>query len=190
MNQLYNNIREKINLSKQDFESFFKLTKSITINKDEFFINEGNITKYIAFVNSGILYSYSTNEKGNKQVIQISLENNWISDLYSFLSKTPSIFNVQAIETSEITLLSKDNFEKACDTIPAFDRFFRLLMQGAYVNSQRRISRIYADSAEERYLRLIQSEPKIIHRVPQHYIASYLGIKPQSLSRIRKKLSK
>lgn len=190
MSLLYNNIKEKINLSKQDFERFLKLTKVITVYKGDFFVNEGNIAKYIAFINSGILYSYSTNEKGDKQVIQIGLENHWISDLYSFLSKTPSTFNVQAIETSEIVLLSKDNFEKVCDTIPYFDRFFRLLMQGAYVNSQRRVSKIYADSAEERYLKLMQTEPKIIHSVPQHYIASYLGIKPQSLSRIRKKLSK
>lgn len=189
MNLLYNNIKEKIDLSEDDFKLFSTLTKTITIKKDALFINEGSLAKYIAFVNSGILHSYSTNQKGDKQVIQIVLENNWISDLYSFLTMEPSIFNVQAIETSEITIINKENFEKACDKIPAFERFFRLLMQNAYINSQQRVSKIYGNSAEERYLKLLKTHPQIIQRVPQHYIASYLGIKPQSLSRIRKNIS-
>jgi len=186
--QLFKNITSKIKISEQDFEKFLSLTKTIEIKKNEFFINEGNRVKYIAFINTGVLYSYSVDDKGDKHVVQIALENHWISDLFSFLSNEPSLFNVQAIEPSKITLISKDNFETACDTIPAFERFFRILIQNAYVNSQRRVSRIYANSAEERYLKLINSNPKIIQSVPQHYIASYLGIKPQSLSRIRKSL--
>ena len=188
MNLLYKNILEKVKISEQDFERFLKLTKTAVIEKNEFLIREGNTAKYIALVISGVLYSYSIDEKGDKHVVQIALENNWISDLYSFLSEEPAIFNVQAIENSEIILLSKSNFEKACDTIPRIDRYFRILIQNAYVNSQRRVSSIYGNTAEERYLRLFESNPKIIQIVPQHYIASYLGIKPQSLSRIRKKI--
>jgi len=187
-NQLFKNISNKVKISEQDFEKFMVLTKTITIKKNEFFIDEGSTAKYIAFINTGILYSYTIDDKGDKHVVQIALENHWISDLFSFLANEPSLFNVQAIETSEITILSKENFEKACDTIPAFERFFRLLIQNAYVSSQRRVSRIYGNSAEERYLKLIKTHPKIIQSVPQLYIASYLGIKPQSLSRIRKKL--
>ncbi len=188
MNFLYKSILEKVKISEQDFERFLKLTKTVTIEKNEFLIHEGNISKYIALIISGVLYSYSIDEKGDKHVVQIALENNWISDLYSFLSEEPAIFNLQAIEKSEIILLSKSNFEKACDTIPMIERYFRILIQNAYVNSQRRVSRIYGNTAEERYLRLFESNPKIIQSVPQHYIASYLGIKPQSLSRIRKKI--
>jgi len=186
--QLYKNINNKVKISEEDFKEFLSLTKTITVKKNEFFINEGSTAKYIAFINTGVLYSYTINNKGDKHVMQIALENHWISDLFSFLTNEPSLFNVQAIETSEIILLSKENFEKACNTIPAFERFFRLLIQNAYVSSQRRISRIYGNSAEERYLKLIKTHPKIIQSVPQLYIASYLGIKPQSLSRIRKNL--
>lgn len=188
MNQLYKNINQKVEISEQDFERFSSLTKTIKVKKNEFFINEGNIAKYIAFVHVGILYSYSIDDKGDKHVVQIALENHWISDLFSFITEEPSLFNVQAIETSEITLISKENFKKACNTIPAFERFFRILIQNAYVSSQRRVSRIYGNTAEERYVKLIETHPKIIQRVPQHYIASYLGIKPQSLSRIRKNI--
>lgn len=187
-NQLFKNITTKVKISQKDLEKFLSLTRVTRIKKNDFFINEGSFAKYIAFVNSGVLYSYSVDEKGDKHVVQIALENHWISDLFSFLSNEPSLFNVQAIENSELTLLNRDNFEKACDTIPAFERFFRILIQNAYVSSQRRVSRIYGNTAEERYLKLVKDNPKILQSVPQHYIASFLGIKPQSLSRIRKNL--
>lgn len=185
---IYDNIVEKINISDDDFNKFVELTKKKFISKNDFFISEGDVSKYIAFVNSGVLYSYVTDEKGNKHVVQIAPENHWISDLFSFFSLETSGFNIQAIEDTEITILSKDSFEEACNSIPSIERFFRLLIQNAYVDTLRRVSRIHGNSAEERYLKLISSNPKIIQRVPQHYIASYLGIKPQSLSRIRKKL--
>ncbi len=187
-NQLFKNITTKVKISQKDLEKFLSLTRVTRIKKNDFFINEGSFAKYIAFVNSGVLYSYSVDEKGDKHVVQIALENHWISDLFSFLSNEPSLFNIQAIENSELTLLNRDNFEKACDTIPAFERFFRILIQNAYVSSQRRVSRIYGNTAEERYLKLVKDNPKILQSVPQHYIASFLGIKPQSLSRIRKNL--
>lgn len=185
-NLLFKNINEKVKISEQDFDKFLVLTKTITVKKNDFFINEGNMAKYIAYINSGVLYSYSVDDKGDKHVVQIALENHWISDLFSFLTNTPSVFNVQAIENTEITIINKENFEKACDTVPAFERFFRLLIQNAYISSQKRVSRIYGNTAEERYLKLINDNHQILQRVPQHFIASYLGIKPQSLSRIRK----
>lgn len=150
---------------------------------------EGDLAQYIAFVNHGALCSYSIDNKGDKHVIQIALENHWISDLFSFLSTEPALFNIQAIETSELVLLHRDRFDQACHTIPVFERFFRILIQNAYVHAQRRVSRIYKNSAEERYINLLKEHPETVNRVPQHYVASYLGIKPQSLSRIRKKMS-
>jgi len=187
---LYEHIAKKITLSKDDFARFLKLTKRENIEKNNFFLHEGNIAKYIAFVNSGALYSYSTDEKGNKHVIQIAMEGYWIGDLSSFLSEEISKFNVQAIVLTEVIFLNKPNFEKVCIEIPCFERFFRLLIQNAYVNSQKRVSSIYGESVKTRYLELIKIHPTLIQRIPQHYIASYLGIKPQSLSRIRKDLSK
>lgn len=183
---LYTNITEKISLSKDNFEQFLALTKTKILEKNELFINEGDSAQYLAFIQSGILYSYSVDPKGEKHVIQIATESHWITDLSSFISEDSSYFNIQAIEESEIILISKANFDIACEEIPVFERFFRLLIQNAYVNTQSRISRIYGNTAEERYKKLLESNPTIIQKIPQHYIASYLGIKPQSLSRIKK----
>lgn len=186
---LFNNISKKVNIFPSDFNTFFNFLKGRKISKNDFLLNEGDIANSLAFVVSGVLYSYSIDEKGEKHVIQIAVKNHWISDPYSFLSQEKAIYNVQAIETSEVLLLSKSNFEKACQEIPIFERFFRLLIQNAYIQSMQRISQIYAQTAEERYVKLQKNHPEILDSVPQHYIASFLGIKPQSLSRIRKKLA-
>ncbi len=151
---IFFNIKEKINISEKDFNQFLALTEQVKVKKNNFFINEGNINNYIAFVNFGALYSYTIYDKGNKHV-EIAIENHWISDLFSFFSKEVSVFNIQDIEDTEIIILSKDNFEKACDTIPNFERFFRLLIQSAYVDTLKRVSRIYGNTAKERYLKLV-----------------------------------
>lgn len=94
------------------------------------------------------------------------------------------------MEETEILAISKTNFEKALQDIPKFERFFRILIQNAYIQSQHRIAKNYSDDAEHRYLALIKQQPDLLQRVPQYLVASYLGIKPQSLSRIRQNLSK
>ncbi|MBT33291.1 MAG: cyclic nucleotide-binding protein [Thalassobius sp.] len=187
---LFQEIKSVIDITDEDAQKFLSLTKEKTVKRNEFFIREGDTAKYIAFVLSGILYTYYVNEKGEKHIVQIALETHWVSDLASFLSGAPADFNVQAIEEAKLLILSKADFEKACQNIKGFERYFRILVQKAYVHAQKRISKIYGNSAEERYLELLESAPDIMQRVPQHYIASYLGIKPQSLSRIRKNLIK
>lgn len=187
---LYQNIRRTVPISEEEVKQFKQLLQTKTIQKNEFFVQEGDTAKYLAFVLSGGLYSYSIDEKGEKHVIQIALEEHWITDPYSFFSQEKSLYTVQALMKTEVLLLSKENKDKACDQFPKIERFFRLLVQNAYVHLLQRVSQISSDTAEERYLKLIQSHPNIIQQVPQYYIASYLGIKPQSLSRIRKNLLK
>ncbi|WP_024772346.1 Crp/Fnr family transcriptional regulator [Aquimarina macrocephali] len=185
---LYKNILEKTTITETEFEEFLAQTKSIVVNKNEHFLNEGEVANYIAFIVSGGLYSYSIDEKGEKNVVQIALENYWIADLYSFLSREPSKLNIEAIVETKLIIINKDNFEKTCDTIPAFERFQRLLIQKAYISTLQRISGLTSKSAPQRYLELVTEHPEIIQKVPQLLIASYLGIKPQSLSRIRKQI--
>lgn len=179
----------KVDISSSDFDRFVALTATRTIKKGEFFVREGKVARYQAFVLRGVLASYSVDAKGEKHVVQIAIEGHWISDLYSFLSKEPAVVNVEALEDCELLLMSLENHEKACNGIPVFERFFRLLIQNALVQHQRRILNIYSESAEDRYLNLIKEKPEIAQSVPQHYLASFLGIKPQSLSRIRKKIA-
>ena len=183
------NIRSKVpGVPEEELNLILDLVKERTLAKNEHFILSGDRVPYLAFVESGVLYSYSSDEKGEKHVVQIALEGHWISDPYGFLSQGKALYNVQTIEASNVLLLSKDAFEKACSTSVHFERFFRLLIQNAYIHSLQRIERIYSASAEERYVKLMEASPNMLQQVPQHYIASYLGIKPQSLSRIRKQL--
>lgn len=186
------NIELKINqkLTEEEFRSFFTLLSSESFSKKDIVVSEGEICSNIYFIESGSLHSYLTDTQGEVHSIQFGFEGYWISDLYSFLSDKPGLFTIEALENTQVYSLSKVNFEKACDEIPKFERFFRILIQNAYVNSQQRLALTFSEDAERRYLDLIKKQPLIFQKVPQYIIASYLGIKPQSLSRIRKKLVK
>ncbi|BDS13199.1 Crp/Fnr family transcriptional regulator [Aureispira anguillae] len=185
---LYQNILRKATISMDTFEEFKTLTKTVTLPKGAFFVQAGDIAQYTAFVLSGVLYSYNIDEKGEKHVLQIALKNNWISDPYSFFSQKEALYYVEVLTTTEVVLLSKKNLDLACNRYPSLERFFRLLVQDAYAHLLQRVSQLNSNTAEERYLDLLTTHPEIIQQVPQYCIASYLGIKPQSLSRIRKKM--
>jgi hypothetical protein len=187
---LRDNIESKLGrrLSKGEFELFSNLLERAFLPKKHQLVQTGSRCKYLYFIEKGLLHSYTTDSAGQSHTIQFGFEGHWISDLYGFLSQKPAIFNIEALEDTSVLNLSKDNFEFALSTIPSFERFFRILIQNAYVNSQQRIAENYTADAEQRYRTLIKQQPDLLQRVPQYLIASYLGIKPQSLSRIRQKL--
>lgn len=186
---LRKHLKLKVNISDADFEKFVNLTEKIQLKKHELLVREGRVAKWQAFLLSGVMGTYAVDNKGEKHIFQIAIEGHWISDLYSYLSKEPALYNVEAFSDAEVLTISKDNFERACEEIPVFNRFFRLLFQNGLIQLHRRISNIYSESAEERYLKLINEKPEIAQSVPQHLLASFLGIKPQSLSRIRKQIA-
>lgn len=134
-----------------------------------------------------MLYTYKTLEDGNTQVIQFAKENNWISDLFSFFSSKKSLFTVQALEDCQLLSITKKQFDTICESHPKMETFFRLVFQSAYINTLKRLSDSYSEDAETKYNQCISQHPEIIQRVPQYLIASYLGILPSSLSRIRNK---
>ena len=109
--------------------------------------------------------------------------------MYSTLTGKPATYNIDALENSEVLLFERSRLDELSETIPQFDKFFRLLLEGAFVAKERRIAASISFSAEEQYLCMQEMYPQIVQRVPQNQIASYLGITPQSLSRIRKELS-
>lgn len=121
--------------------------------------------------------------------MQFAIEDWWISEPYSALTGEPSQYSIDALEDSELLLLDRDAQNKLLEEIPKFERMFRMLLENRFVANQRRITGTLSLSAEERYLSFLKSYPDIVRRVPQSMIASYLGITPQSLSRIRKELS-
>jgi len=176
-------IQQKI--TDTEFEQFLKLVFEKTFDKKDFLVEEGNECNYIYFINKGSCYSYITDNKGEKHAVQFALEGYWISDLFSFFSDKKAIYTIEALEQLNVIALNKKNFKKACDNIPVFDRFFRVLIQNAYVSVQYRLAKTNSEDAEKRYFEFSKLHPDFIQRIPQYLIASYLGIKPQSLSRIR-----
>lgn len=182
-------IEKRVHLSDEEFEisaKFFELKK---LRKNQFLLNEGEICTHIGFVNSGCLRQYSIDNKGTEHIIQFAIEDWWVSDLHSFLSGKPSEFNVDALQDSEVLLLEKSARDELLDNCPKMERFFRLLIEANHVATNQRIADSLSASAEERYLKFIKTYPKLFETVPQNQIASYLGITPQSLSRIRKELT-
>ena len=157
-------------------------------------LREGDICKYESFVTRGCLKTYYLDENGFEHIIDFSIEEWWADDLYSLLTKTASKSvaksNIKAIEDTEILQISKQNLELVYQKIPKFERFFRILFQNAYITQREQINQALAASAEERYLMFLKKKPYAEKRFTQKDIASYLGVTPQFLSVLRKKLGR
>lgn len=186
---LFKNINERISLSEAEMQLCKGYFISKKLRKKQYLLQEGNVCTYSAFVEKGVLRSYTVDKKGQEHIVQFALEGWWISDSYSFLTEEPSVFNIDALEDTEVLLLSKTGEAEMLAAVPKMERYFRLLLQNSLISVQRRLVGSMSYSAEEKYTKLIATYPNIIQRVPQHYIASYLGITPETLSRIRKQLA-
>jgi CRP-like cAMP-binding protein len=138
------------------------------------------------FINKGCMRSYKVDSKGQEHIVMFGIEGWWISDFYSFLTETPAIQHIDALEDSEVFCIDKPDLEKLYTTVPKFERFFRIILQNAYISSQQRSLSDISETAEERYIAFINKYPTLEQRVPQHQIASYLGMTPETISRIRK----
>ena len=182
------NIENKLDraIENNEFEKLSKLMFEKSFDKKGFLAEEGVVCNHIYFIEQGSCYSYLIEPEGEKQVVQLAIEGNWISDLFSFFSGQKAIYTVESLEPVKVLVMNRENFEKACDIIPWFDRFFRVLIQNAYIASIYQLARTNSEEVEARYKELSKSHPQLIQRIPQYLIASYLGVKPQSLSRIRK----
>ena len=186
---LFRNVAEKINLTEEEQQlckSFFAPKK---LRKRQYLLQEGDVCKYVAFVEKGMLRSYTIDDKGSEHIMQFAFEGWWIADNYSFLTGEPATYSIDALEDSELLLLSKQSEDQLLEKIPKFEKYFRLLLQNNVIATQRRLMSSHSQTAEERYQQLIDSCETIPQRVPQHMIASFLGITPETLSRIRKQMT-
>jgi len=186
---LRQHIENRTHLNEDEFDIVKNYFVPRKLRKKQFLLNEGEVCKYIGFVNSGCMREYTIDSKGNEHIIQFAIEDWWVSDLNSFLSGEPAEYNIDALQDSEILLLEKSARDKLLDECPKMERFFRILIESNHVANHKRITDSLSTSAEEKYLKFIKTYPKLFELVSQNQIASYLGITPQSLSRIRKELS-
>lgn len=187
---LFSHIEKKVKLSEADKEAIRSFFMSKKLRKKQYLLQEGDVCKQLAFVAKGLLRTYNVDEKGNEHMSVFGWEGWWLSDFNSFLTGVPAVFNIDAIENSELLLISRADYEALTLAVPIMDRFFRILYQNSIVTKERRLMNAITYTAEEQYLRLAESQPQIIERVPQNLIASYLGLAPETLSRIKKSLAK
>ncbi|MCY1548615.1 Cyclic nucleotide-binding domain protein [compost metagenome] len=159
------------------------------LRKKQYLLQEGDVCKFIAFVEKGALRQYSLDENGNERIIQFALEGWTISDLYSFLTNEIASYHIDALEDSELVLIGKSAHEELLQKVPKYETYTRLQITGAYIAMQKRLTSIISSSLEERYSSFTALYPNIVQRVPQHMIASYMGLQPETLSRIRRRIS-
>ena len=186
---LFSHIEEKVALSDPDREAIKHFFVPKKLRKRQYLLQEGDLCKNMAFIAKGLLRTYNIDDKGNEHMSVFGWEGWWLSDFNSFLTGQPSVFNIDAIENSEVLLLSRTDYESLTLAVPIMDRYFRILYQNSIVTKERRLMNSITYTAEEQYIRLAQAQPQIIERVPQNLIASYLGLAPETLSRIKKNLA-
>ena len=168
---------------------FMELSFERSFFKKQFLVEAGNPCKYQYFILEGSCYSYYINDKGDKNAIQFAIENYWITDASGYFTNKPAVFNIETLEPMRALLLHRENFDMLCKAYPLFDRFFRILLQNTLANLHYRIAKTTSEDAKYRYKEFSQLYPHFIQRIPQYLIASYLGIAPPSLSRIRKDIA-
>jgi len=188
--KLYSYLRRSFPLTEEQFELVKTLFIPKTVKKGELLLREGDISKYSMFVASGCLRTYTLDNKGKEHILQFSPENWWTGDMDSFRNNDPSQCFIDAIEDSEILLAEKDFMKKVIEYIPETAYSYQAALQKSVVAKNQRIVSALSATAEERYNDFIKTYPSLTQRVPQHMIASYLGIAPETLSRIRKQQSR
>jgi CRP-like cAMP-binding protein len=185
----FKKFNEKVPLTGEEEELIKGFLTTKKLRKKQYLLQEGDICKSIAFVEKGALREYTLDENGNEHIVQFALEGWIISDLYSFLTGEPATYNIDALEDSELVLITKSSYEELLKKVPKYETYTRLNITGAYIAMQKRLTSTISASSEERYSAFNAIYPDIVQRVPQHMIASYMGLTPETLSRIRRKIS-
>ena len=187
---LFEHIGKKVSLSDAERLAVKDFFTPKSLRKRQYLLQAGDSCKYLAFIAEGLLRTYNTDDKGNEHVSVFGWEGWWLSDFNSFLTGVPAIYNIDAIEDAQLLLLSRADYEKLTLNVPIMDRYFRILFQNSILTKERRLTSSISHTAKEKYLEFISSNPEVSQRIPQHLIASYLGIAPETISRIKKDLLK
>lgn len=178
------------NISDADFELVKKAFTFKRYKKGQYLLQEGEVCKYSAFILKGSMRQFSVDTKGIEHIIHFGIENWWVGDRESITMLTPSRYNIDAIEDSEVLLITSEDLQQLGDSLPVIGKMMHTMNQRNFIASQKRIHDALSLTAEERYLELAKNHPDFLQRFPQTMLASYLGITAETYSRIRKKALK
>lgn len=186
-NQILQSIKSIVSLNENEEEAFTKILEVKEIKKKAFLLQQGQICNKISFINSGCMRLFYEVE-GVENTVQFFFAGRWHTDYDSFLTGQPTIENLQALENCEIIQFKKSDLYDLYNTHPVFERVGRILAENAFLSLSKLNKMLTNEEPQQRYLSLMNQRPEVVKNIPQHYIASYLGIKPESLSRIRKRI--
>jgi len=188
-NEIIKHIRQLLPLPEEDLKIFVSKFKPVSLKKGDYFIKEGQISRKVGFIIKGsMLCSY--NKEGEEVIDEFSLDKEFITDYFSFLTNSPAGKDVKCLEDTELVVIGYEDMQKLYAQNPIFEKVGRLMAEALFMNWQQKAKSLMIDDAEARYLKLITKRPDLPQRVPQYLIASYLNVKPETLSRIRKKIIK
>jgi CRP-like cAMP-binding protein len=181
-------IQRHVTLTDEETAFFSSLLLPQRVRQGEMIEREGEPTRCFIFVNAGCLMTYFTDKDDVDHVIQFATTGWWTGDLHSFTKQIPSIYTTKGLADSEVWLLPKASMEQLLERVPRFERYFRIIFQNSLITQQHRIIQSYSATVDERYLHFREKYPSLEQYVPQKYIASYLGITPEFLSKVRRRL--
>lgn len=185
----YKKYGELFQVDLEHFGEFFSLLEPIEIAKSFFFLERGNKCRYLGFIKSGTIRTFYINDQGREINLSFHFENDFFTDYESLLCDSKSNINIQAVENCEILLLNKDDLQKLYQKEAYWQKFGRIMSEKIYLDAKRRIEDLLCNSPEKRYLNLLKKDPIVVQKIPVKYIASYLGVTEQYLSRIRGRIN-
>ncbi len=182
---IISHIREIIDITPEEQFYFLSLLKYRKVRRRQYILQAGDVCRYETYIIKGCVRSYFIDEDGIEHVIMFAVENWWITDGLSFTNSSPAGVNIDALEECEVFQIDKPVLEELYLKVPSFERFFRIKFQNAFIAEQQRVICNFTKTAQDRYLAFLERFPNLEQRIPQHQIASYLGITPQFLSQVK-----
>ena len=178
-----------VGLGEEEIRGFLEYWDAKVLKKKAHLLNPGDICRETAYVNRGCFRRYLISESAKESILNFATEDWWVGDLESFFLEKPTRYHIQALEESEVLTLSRENYLRVIERFPKYKSFHEEKIQRTFFATLNRATAAKVESPEEKYLKLAKEQPDLFQRIPLHYIASYLGIEPESLSRLRKRLT-
>lgn len=186
---IINNVTKYVHLTDNEKKRFTGFLKRKTIPAKTKLLQESDVCQFEGYVQKGCIRTYYVNENGIEVTVSFAIEDWWVGDIASFYEQKPSRLYIETLEDTELYVFTSSTKEKLLQQIPKFERVFRLLVQRNLAALQNRLINTISQKASERYLEFIQLYPTMPQRIAQYYIASYLGVSPEFVSTIRKRLA-